>query len=160
MVAAVELDCDDDGSFPLVPGESGSFDRSQTFQMAADIGLEACSGVSTTLDCWGEPQRLVCDTLTAQLNDGVIEYNGTGLWMLSITESDDGYGGRFSGGHREYPDGRVCGSSRGDCDDQCSDRCPDQVETCDGVDNDCSTTSPVTDGEANDGLKVYGCDDC
>ena len=38
LVAAVELDCDDDGSFPLVPGESGSFDRSQTFQMAADIG--------------------------------------------------------------------------------------------------------------------------
>jgi len=74
LVAAVELDCDDDGAFPLVPGESGSFDRSQTFQMAADIGLEACSGVSTTLDCWGEQQRLVCDTLTAELDDGVIEY--------------------------------------------------------------------------------------
>ena len=52
LVAAVELDCDDDGSFPLVPGESMGFNRSAQFQMAADIGLEACSGVSTSLDCW------------------------------------------------------------------------------------------------------------
>ena len=40
LVAAIELDCDDDGSFPLLPGESGSFDRSDTFKMASDIGLK------------------------------------------------------------------------------------------------------------------------
>ena len=98
----------------------------------------------------GEPQRLVCDSLTAEINDGSIEYKGTGLWMLSINESDDGYGGRFDGGHREYPDGRTCGVARGDCDDQCPDRCPDQVESCDGVDNDCSSTSAGIDGHADD----------
>ena len=153
LVAAVELDCDDDGSYPLVPGESVGFNRSSKFQMAADIGLEACSGLSATLECWGEQQRLVCDTLTADINNGAIEYNGTGLWMLSINESDDGFGGRFDGGHREYPMGRECGASRGDCDDQCADRCPDQTETCDGLDNDCSNTSPGTDGNADDSFK-------
>ena len=153
LVAAVELDCDDDGSYPLVPGESIGFNRSNKFQMAADIGLEACSGLSTTLDCWGEQQRLVCDSLTAEISNGSIEYNGTGLWMLSINESDDGFGGRFDGGHREYPMGRDCSAARGDCDDQCSDRCPDQTETCDGLDNDCSNTMPGTDGDSGDDFK-------
>ena len=102
------------------------------------------------MECWGEQQRLVCDTLTAELDATSIEYNGTGLWMLNISESDDGYGGRFDGGHREYPMGRICGYSEGDCDDQCADRCPDQLETCDGIDNDCSNTLPGVDGDAND----------
>ena len=149
-VAAIELDCDDDGTFPLLPAESIGVDRNAPFKRAADLGLEACDELTTNLSCWGESLDWSCDSLTAEVVNGEVEYNGTGLWMLSITEDDNGFDERFEGGHRNYPNGIVCASNEGDCDDQCPNRCPGQVESCDGLDNNCSQTLPGTDGTASD----------
>ena len=107
----------------------------------------------TYLTCWGETRKLVCDDITADVRvdadgGGEIEYNGTGLWMFNISESDDGFGGRYDGGRRLWSN-PVCTRGGGDCDDQCSARCPGQSEGCDGIDNDCSDTVPGSD---NDGI--------
>ncbi|MEC8380306.1 MAG: putative metal-binding motif-containing protein [Myxococcota bacterium] len=158
FVSAIELDCDDDGTFPQVPADNFTFDRSAKFQRASDLSLEACDpniDGGYELQCWGENLRLECDKLTADIvfgegDDGedtsTISYNGTGLWMLNISESSDGFTGRFDGGYRKYPEGKTCTNSlEADCDDHCALRCPGQSEVCDGIDNNCSGVDIASD---------------
>ena len=154
-VAAIELDCDDDGTFPLLPAESYGYDTTTPFERAADVGLEACEGETKYLTCWGESRKLICDDISAEIcledGSGEIEYKGTGLWMLNVSESEDGFSGRYDGGRRLWSN-PVCSRGGGDCDDQCSMRCPGQSEACDGVDNDCSGTLAGTD---SDGIQTH-----
>ena len=121
-IAAVELDCDDDGSFALLP-----FQRSAVLDHT-EAGLVSCGddGDTYTLSCWDTPDvQLECD-------------GATGLWMFRYSDaSEDLVAERFDGGRRMWTGTRPC-STTGDCDDQCASRCPDQSETCDGIDNDCS----------------------
>jgi hypothetical protein len=158
FVAAIELDCDDDGTFPQVPADNFNLDRAGKFKRASDLGLEACDPNiegGYELQCWGENLRLECDKLTADIvfgegDDGeptsTVSYNGTGLWMLNISESSDGFTGRFDGGYRKYPEGKTCTNSlEGDCDDHCSMRCPGQSEVCDGIDNNCNGVDIASD---------------
>lgn len=158
FVAAIELDCDDDGTFPTVPVDNLNFDREQRFQRASELGLEACDSSldGLSLSCWGDNLQLECDKLSADIvveegDDGpvsILNFNGSGLWMLNISESSDGFEGRYDGGFRKYPEGKVCSdASEADCDDHCSLRCPGQSEVCDGVDNDCSEVDGGTDDD-------------
>ena len=124
-VPVVELDCDDDGSLPLVGGGN-------KVERASDIALQACvpsapgsADASLSLNCLGMTDiEATCNVTTK-------------LWEVRYTQSDDGFGGRFDGGRRVWPDGRVC-TTAGDCDDHCASRCPDLDEVCDGIDNNCS----------------------
>ncbi len=132
-IAAVELDCDDDGSFALLPRQTSAILR------AEEAGLLACgeSGTVRNLSCWGEPElQLECDL-------------ESGLWMYRYADAtDDLVGDRFDGGRRTWTGSRPC-SSEGDCDDQCASRCPDLDEACDGIDNDCSA-SDLRDQRSSD----------
>ena len=152
-----ELDCDDDGSLPLV---ATGIDPGTPIPSAATLGLTDCRGPSGVADadccergdcadeevcddqvltefvtCWGDYRlRLKCD-------------EDTGLIVVNM--SSDGVVERFDGGRRLYANARPC-SSPGDCDDHCPARCPDAPEICDGVDNDCQGAIP---GDADgDGL--------
>jgi hypothetical protein len=133
-IPVIELDCDDDGSRPLL------YDGAPTVLHTADeVGLSSCvAGSTREVACLGEESITAsCDSLS-------------GLFVVRYDVSSDGFGGRFDGGYREYPEGRAC-TTEGDCDDQCAARCPDQEEVCDGVDNDCSDV--VTQDDVN-GLPV------
>ena len=132
-VALVELDCDDDGSLPLLP-QAGT-----TIASAAEAGLAACSeGETRTFDCWTDQPELVleCD-------------EQTGLWVLDYEDSEDAFGGRYESGSRSWPAGDPACSTHGDCDDHCASRCPDLEEGCDGIDNDCTE---VRAGDDDDGV--------
>jgi len=137
LLAAVELDCDDDGSLPLLP-------RPGAATLTADeVGLVACTLDDTRqVNCWDdEPLDLVCDLAevdsTDDNGDPITVIEGSGLWVLRYGESDDAFGGRYDGGARIYATTPPC-SQIGDCDDLCSSRCADGVEVCDGIDNDCT----------------------
>lgn len=124
----IELDCDDDGSLPMVDG-------SDEFEFSSEIGLEACvpgSDSKISLNCLGATDLEATCNLT------------TRLWEVRYTQSDDGFGGRFDGGRRVWPEGRVC-TSAGDCDDHCASRCTDLEEACDGIDNNCSDVELTAD---------------
>jgi MYXO-CTERM domain-containing protein len=125
----VELDCDDDGSMPRVPQP-----RPWVTQ-ASQLGLTDCdsglpdgapdSALRQSLVCWDNTELDIrCD-------------RETGLWTYRYDLSDDGNGGRYEQGRRIYVTSSTC-SREGDCDDHCASRCPGQLETCDGIDNDCS----------------------
>jgi hypothetical protein len=150
QIPAVELDCDDDGSLPLLPLEYTAIDGAdhpdytdyddyreawtdEGFQTADDLGLGACAvgAVQELAECFGEAVELACTD---------------GLWMLAYTESADGHGDRYDGGLRSYPDGTLT-SIGGDCDDHCDLRYPGGEEVCDGVDNTCSDVDPGTDDD-------------
>ena len=138
-IAGVELDCDDDGSFALLP-----FQRSAILT-AAEAGLTDCGadGDTYTLACWDTPDlQLECDA-------------ATGLWMFRYEDaSTDLTAERFDGGRRLWTGTRPCATT-GDCDDQCASRCPDLGEACDGIDNDCS----AADLTFQDSLDVAGIPD-
>lgn len=143
-VPLVELDCDDDGSLPLVPNLVA------TAGTAEELGLRSCPGpdAQQTLACWeGLEIDVECDLQPDPTGSGLV---GTGLWMFRIGESEDGFGGRYKGGARVWQ-ARVC-TEPGDCDDACPARCPGQREVCDGVDNDCTGTALVVAEEALDGI--------
>jgi hypothetical protein len=78
------------------------------------------------LPCWADQDavRLTCDA-------------ASGMWLFRYEESEDGFGGRYVGGKRVYPEGTTCSGAQ-DCDDLCASRCSGLEETCDGLDNDCS----------------------
>ncbi|MEC7985968.1 MAG: MopE-related protein [Myxococcota bacterium] len=159
-VAAIELDCDDDGAFPMLPVPVTS-ENNYSFERAADVGLDACDGLEKSLSCWGENLRLECDTITAEVSGSTVSYDGSGLWMLKVSESADGYGGRYDGGYRDYDSTPSCSSTDDDCDDHCSSRCSGQVETCDGLDNNCSMTTAGSGTEGipdalNSDVPIYG----
>jgi hypothetical protein len=131
----VELDCDDDGSLPRLP------EPRPWVTVARQIGLQNCDagylGVEeipkASLTCWDNTVLEVeCDRAV------------TGLWRFRYDLSDDGHAGRFIGGNRQYLTASPC-APEGDCDDHCSDRCPGETETCDGVDNDCSDVFTTDD---------------
>jgi len=138
FIYAIELDCDDDGSLAKVPRPGAS-------PLTADnLRLNSCTFAETKeLTCWADQSALslTCDLEQTEVDDGnggtTIEESGSGLWVLRYGESEDAYGGRYNGGARVYPTTPGC-SQVGDCDDFCSLRCADQVEVCDGIDNDCS----------------------
>ena len=109
LVAAIELDCDDDGSSHCSVRKRVRLIGVIPFKWHRHWS-RSLFRTDTTLECWGEQQRLVCDTLTAELDALPLSTTGQGPGC-SISESDDGYGGRFDGGHREYPMGRICGYS-------------------------------------------------
>ncbi|MCB9765011.1 MAG: hypothetical protein H6739_34880 [Alphaproteobacteria bacterium] len=144
-VLALELDCDDDGALPALPIAAPTAGTSS----AAELGLTPCdpdvlltgqtdAGV-LEVPCWSDQDnvRLLCDA-------------ATGLWLFSYTESTDAFGSRYSGGKRIYSATRTC-SGTSDCDDQCSSRCPDASESCDGIDNDCSGVV-IADASAYDSI--------
>lgn len=155
---AVELDCDDDGSLPLLPRSSNT---STPISVATEVGLADCRGPSAQADsdccirgdcpgdetcddvaidefvtCWDSSLRLSCD-------------EETGLLVVSLASS--GMAERFDGGKRQYPEAPAC-SNAGDCDDHCASRCPDLDEVCDGVDNDCADSDELVGDEDSDGL--------
>ncbi len=144
-VPAIELDCDDDGSLPLLPIQLS------TTATAADVGLADCrQGETRLIECWGEDEiQVVCD-LAPNPQDATAPPVGTGLWMLRLDGSDDNWAGRYQGGRRVYTT-RACRTA-GDCDDQCPSRCPDLDEVCDGLDNDCSNSAVALEGADGDGL--------
>ena len=150
QVPVIEMDCDDDGSLPLLPIQLA------TTSSARDVGLANCTGPGTTrlIECWGDAEvQVVCDLQTNPYEDPTDPTDdivGTGLWMLRLDSSDDNWGERYDGGRRIY-DTRIC-ESVGDCDDQCPSRCPDLDEACDGLDNDCSASSIPVEDESGDGL--------
>ncbi|MFT4979773.1 MAG: hypothetical protein ACI8S6_005685, partial [Myxococcota bacterium] len=152
-VPLVELDCDDDGSLPLLPLDGQPIDAgrhpayaaaasyreawtARGLQVADDAGLATCAGETMALSgCMGGDLTLRCDA------------GGTGLWMLHLGESSDGFGGRFEGSTRSYAaitGGRLT-ETAGDCDDGCPARYPGAVEGCDGIDSDCSDAEPGDD---------------
>ena len=152
-VAAIEMDCDDDGTFPLLPAESFGYNTDDPFIVLQTLVSKHVQEMSPISLVGEKLEKLVCDDITADVRvdasgDGEIEYNGTGLWLFNIAESDDGFDGRYDGGRRLWSN-PVCSRGGGDCDDQCSARCPGQSEGCDGIDNDCSDTVPGSD---NDGI--------
>ncbi len=127
-IPAIELDCDDDGSFPLLAVNPPP----ETFVHAADVGLTSCTedaGPPSFL-CWDEKLELSCDGYS-------------GLWVTRYGVSADGFGGRYSGGYRETLGTSAC-AALGDCDDRCANRCPGRAETCDGVDNNCSLVQDMS----------------
>ena len=128
-VAAVELDCDDDGSFAMVPRQASAFLN------ASEIGLASCGDAGTTrsLACWGVSDLQVeCDEESQ-------------LWMFRYADAAEAIlGDRYDGGRRQWTGDRAC-FTPGDCDDQCALRCPGQDESCDGIDNDCSGASLATE---------------
>ncbi len=126
LVPVFELDCDDDGSFPELPtGATTLFD-------AADAGLEACAGGPIQVACFGESLTAECDPVS-------------GWWGVRYGSSEDGFAGRYLGGHRELS-ATDC-APVGDCDDQCPTRCPGRDEVCDGVDDDCSDVTYAADAD-------------
>ena len=86
FVAAAELDCDDDASFPALPTVT------TVGSDAAQFGLSTCTDDADgrqDLSCWGEEISVTCDV-------------ETGLWVFRYDESDDGWGGRYLGGRRVW----------------------------------------------------------
>jgi hypothetical protein len=134
LVAAVELDCDDDGSLPLSSYAVGLGDDEALDRATLGLPTACVEAAEIELQCWGLPIRLTC--------------NGDELW--SASRSDDGVVDKFKGGSRIYSAGRLT-FTPGDCDDQCAARYPGATEVCDGRDNDCDLGSTVTDTDA-DGL--------
>ncbi len=132
-VPSVELDCDEDGSLALDP-DLLSLPTTDDYDAAA-LGLPDCTvGSEYPLSCFsGESVRLTCDRSTL-------------LWVAS--RADDVMSTRYNGGKRLYADGRTC-TTDGDCDDNCSSRCPDAAEVCDGVDNDCDAAGIVVDEDGD-----------
>ncbi len=167
LIPAVELDCDDDGSLPILPLESGGIDAAEYpeyapyddyreawedagFLTALDLGLSACGegDVIEVSGCLGEDSvTLECDALSLKSDDdGNQRVLGSGLWMVRYADSDSGFGARYDGGYRSYPDGRPTDSG-GDCDDHCDLRYSGGEEVCDGIDNTCSDVDPGTDDD-------------
>ncbi|MEL6342764.1 MAG: MopE-related protein [Myxococcota bacterium] len=131
FIPAIELDCDDDGARPQLPGGINA-GLATNYVTASDVGLETCTTDSTgfrDVDCWDQPVRMACD-------------KETGLWGLQYRTSDDGYGGRYPTGLRTYQT-TPSRTEAGDCDDQCPLRTPGAPEVCDGIDNDCSGVTVV-----------------
>ena len=123
----IELDCDDDNAFPLLPTMSEALLANPSevpIASAADVGLETCDpNVSPpSVLCWGEQLPLACDS-------------GTGFWTVS-TVALTSYG-VFEGASR-IPRKVDYNCSSWDCDDQCANRCEGADEVCDGIDNDCN----------------------
>jgi hypothetical protein len=133
-VAAVELDCDDDGSLPLSAVDLGLEEDEELNLSTLGLATACTEGVEIELLCWGAPARLTC--------------NSDGLW--SATRTDEGVADHFNGGARSYSAGRLT-FAPGDCDDQCAARYPGAAEICDGRDNNCDLGSVVVDSDA-DGL--------
>ena len=169
-VPAVEMDCDDDGSLPVLPLEADAIDTTaypqyagygdyreawseEGFQTAPQLGLSECEPDSTMEipDCLGESTlTLECDEYVLRSDDkGNQQIVGSGLWMVRYADSSDGFGARYDGGYRSYDaisGGRLT-QAGGDCDDHCTLRYPDAIEVCDGVDNNCSEVSPGSDDD-------------
>jgi len=146
-VPAIELDCDDDGALALLPVLRSAAGEAEdlTAETAADLQLERCdvsSDERLTITCWEQELQLECPGV----NSGA--QGSSGFWMLRYDESDDGYGGRFEGGRRAYPDGLSgdCSTIQ-DCDDLCASRCPGVDESCDGIDNNCSDVGEGVDSD-------------
>ncbi len=137
-VPMVELDCDDDGALAASPVDLAAAEADGVY-LSVDLGLASCSesaARSRVIRCWeDEPVTVECD-------------GETGLWVLRLDASPDGFGGRFEGGRRVYQADPVC-TGLADCDDRCDARCPGRSEVCDGIDNDCSDVR-TEDGEAWD----------
>ncbi len=142
-IPAIELDCDDDGALPALP-----IFRS-VGETAEDFGLTPCyeDGQPETMSitCWDTTIELECpaDRTTTGLS---------GLWMAryDAADADAVFTERFSGGARVYSAGTACDAEL-DCDDQCASRCPGVSESCDGIDNDCSSATAAVDSDG-DGL--------
>ncbi|MEL6345918.1 MAG: putative metal-binding motif-containing protein, partial [Myxococcota bacterium] len=153
FIPAIELDCDDDNYMAILPPEdTDQFSNGENYTDYGDVGLAVCGSVSgavRNITCWDQQIRVECDAPVLEVDStGTIRVSGSGLWQLPYTESEDGFGGRFNGGHREWTSG-VDDLRTGDCDDQCILRFPDFPggEECDGIDNDCSDVNPGTDDD-------------
>ncbi|MDG1482642.1 MAG: putative metal-binding motif-containing protein, partial [Myxococcota bacterium] len=172
LVPAIEVDCDDDGSLPILPLEAYEIDLSEYpdyasydayreawedvgVRTALDLGLAVCDEGSSfeVVDCLGENTiTLECDEFALESDEeGNYRVEGSGLWMVRYSDSDGGFGARYDGGYRSYSsiDGGRSTSEPGDCDDNCALRFPAGLaqESCDGIDNNCSDIDPGIDAD-------------
>jgi hypothetical protein len=128
FVPVIELDCDDDGGLPLLPGASAALTANPVTEpvvTAANVGLAACGPTPPDLQCWGAPLPLSCDAQT-------------GLWVVPVAAVQPL--GKMDG--PRGVDVGIC--SAWDCDDLCPARCGIFLEVCDGLDNDCADAGSLT----------------
>ncbi len=158
-VPLVELDCDDDGSLPLLPTNVSS---SAEIRLASELGLADCRGGDGEIEpdcCLNHtcPDRSVCDDLVS-IDQTVTCWSGTEMrvtcdaetGLIVVSRDYDDEATHFDGGKRVWAS-QLC-ETDGDCDDLCPARCPDQEEVCDGMDNDCNGADAFIGDADRDGV--------
>lgn len=132
-VLLAELDCDDDGSFALAPPAGDGVDE----PTPASLDLHDCAdGTDTILTCWGGVDvRATCGSAA----------------LMVVDRTDEALADHFDGGKRQWPDGTAT-TTPGDCDDLCASRYPGAAESCDGLDNDCSSSRDSRAADDEDGI--------
>ncbi|MED5370924.1 MAG: MopE-related protein [Myxococcota bacterium] len=139
LIPLIELDCDGDGSFAMLPTDDAPSEVSRY----DEVGLAPCwdeqagldpedpqldsSGEPLTLPditCGGADLTLTCDPYTR-------------LWVVDYQGVE-----AFDGGYNADLPSDV---AEGDCDDLCDQRFPGNPEVCDGMDNNCTDDAPNSD---------------